>query len=171
MLQPLTRVRARFRPASRRCACQQQPIVGLVVVSPRSWSARASLSSPRFSSLSGAARPDPPPAKRRNVGRAPLEIVVVLPPLSRFGGKATRTSGVVGEDANRGVTGATNWWRRRIAICLYACGGGGAIRRPGCESREGGTTRAEEICSSISALPCFETCLNRLKSATPSCQA
>ena len=29
MLQPLTRVRARLRPASRRCACQQQPIVGL----------------------------------------------------------------------------------------------------------------------------------------------
>ncbi|SRR6266508_3235236 len=36
------------------------------------------------------------PAKRRNVGRATaLEIVVVLPPLSRSGGKATRTSGVV----------------------------------------------------------------------------
>jgi hypothetical protein len=33
----------------------------------------------------------PPPAKRRNVGRATaLEIVVVLPPLSRFGGSATR---------------------------------------------------------------------------------
>ncbi len=55
---------------------------------------KSSLSSPRFSSLSGAARSDPPPAKRRNVGRAPLEIVVVLPPLSRFGGKATEARSV-----------------------------------------------------------------------------
>jgi hypothetical protein len=35
-------------------------------------------------------RPTLPPAKRRNVGRATaLEIVVVLAPLSRFGGRAT----------------------------------------------------------------------------------
>jgi hypothetical protein len=38
-----------------------------------------------------AGRPSPS-AKCRNVGRATaLEIVVVLPPLSRFGGKATTT--------------------------------------------------------------------------------
>ena len=38
-------------------------------------------------------RADPPPAKRRDVGcTTDLEIVIGLPPLSRFGGNATRSS-------------------------------------------------------------------------------
>jgi len=85
----------------------------------RRQSARASLSSPRFSSLSGAARSDPPPAKRRNVGRAPLEIVVVLPPLSRFGGKTTSVV-VVGPrfDVFGATSQAPRWSRlpRRVTF-------------------------------------------------------
>jgi hypothetical protein len=62
-----------------------------------------------LSSLSGAARSDPP-AKRRNVGRAPLEIVVVLPHLSRFGGTATRLAVTVPADG-QGCNGSRRWSR------------------------------------------------------------
>ena len=46
--------------------------------------------------------PNPPPAKRRDAGcTTALEIVVGLPPLSRFGGKATKTCSWLGYDVVR----------------------------------------------------------------------
>src|SRR6266567_7212783 len=59
----------------------------------------------------GRSPSDPPPAKLRNVGRAPLEIVVVLPPLSCFGGNATRHP-LPDETLrnSRWGTDATRWW-------------------------------------------------------------
>ena len=64
---------------------------------------------------------DPPPAKLRNVVRATaLEIVVVLPPLSRFGG---RTTGLVAVGLSlraivASFAGAAFFWRLATAFCV-----------------------------------------------------
>jgi hypothetical protein len=70
---------ARLRRASRRCASQQQPIVGLVVVSPRSLIGKSvtQFAALPFVEWHGAAR-----EIRHQLGRLDtmLRVVIVVPP-------------------------------------------------------------------------------------------